>query len=110
MPLFPTDPLSLGNAQRLIQARTVLTQNVSLLNQWLSWIYNNPNKNSDGTAVTPQQVCDNLGASAGALFASAQALASVIGAATGITPAVPPTGWSATVNADGTITLTQVTS
>lgn len=103
MALFPTDPLSLGNAQRLIQARGVLTQCINLLNQWMMWIYANPTK------ATPQQVCDNLGTSAGSLFAAAQALATTIGTATGTTPAVPPAGWTAVINQDGTVTLTKST-
>lgn len=107
--LFPTDPLSLGNAQRLLQARNVLQQTINLLNQWLTWIYSNPSTNSDGSPITPQQVCDNLGTSAGALFTCAGALAQVIGAATGVVPTVPPAGWMVTVNLDGTVTLTQST-
>lgn len=95
MALFPTDPLSLGNAQRLIQARSVLTQTVNLLNQWLKWINQNP------TGATPQQVLDNLGTSAGGLYSTAQAAAALIGAATGTTPTIP----AATVNPDGTVTL-----
>lgn len=119
--LFPTDPLSLGNAQRTIQARNVLQQNINLLNQWIAWIYNNPCPSPSAppppvtipptpvTTATPQEVVDNLGASAGGLFTCAGALAAVIGATTGVTPQVPPAGWTATVNGDGTVTLTQST-
>ena len=102
--LFPTDPLSLGNAQRLIQARNALMQLQNLLNNWLQWIYKNP------TGATPQEVVANLGASAGGLFESAGAIANAIGTATGVTPAVPPAGWTVTVNADGTVTLAEVSA
>jgi hypothetical protein len=107
--LFPTDPLSLGNAQRVIQARNVLTQCVNLLNNWMAWIYANPNPSPSNPSVTatPQDVVANLGTAAAGLFESASALAAVIGAATGTTPQVPPTGWTATPNSDGTVTLTQ---
>ena len=99
--LFATDPLSLSVASFLIQARNCLTQLTTLVNAGTRLVWNNP------TGATPQQVCDALGTQAGAVFAAAQGLALLLEQVTGVLPATTPANWSAVVNADGTVTVTQ---
>ncbi len=64
-------------------------------------------RNADG--LTPQQVCDALGTKAGSLFVIAgtmqRALYDIDPAGIGAMVGVPP-GYSATIQADGTVAIT----
>jgi len=71
-----------------------------LLNQGAALVWNNP------TGATPQQVVSTMGTQAASIFQLSSILCSTLGAITGSTIGAMPPGWSYTVNADGTVTLT----
>ena len=86
--------------QRMVAGEAQLLMNFRAL-------YNEVWQNADG--LTPQQVCDALGNRASALFiiagTMANALYQIDPAGLG-TMIGPPTGWTSSINADGTVTLT----
>lgn len=87
-------------SQRMVVGETQLLGNFRAL-------YNDVWHNADG--LTPQQVCDALGARAGSLFVIAGTMANALyqidPAGLGTMVNVPP-GYTVAVHADGTVTLT----
>lgn len=96
--LSPADQIRRGNTTALNMLRTTYVRNWALF-------WENPN-------ATPQQVADDFGTSAAALFAASQATAALLASIdASLVPAdmqgVPPT-YTVTFNADGTVAIVAV--
>ena len=100
-------PLADREARTATRLSTRLTVGEAQLLQNFRSLYNEVWRNPDG--LTPQQVCDALGGKASNLFViagtMAGALAQIDPAGLGAMASVPA-GYAATVNADGTVTIT----
>ena len=102
-----TQPLADREARTSARLSTRLTVGEAQLLQNFRGLYNEVWHNADG--LTPQQVCDALGNKAGNLFiiagTMANALSQIDPAGLGAMVSVPA-GYTAAINADGTVTIT----
>jgi hypothetical protein len=103
LPSTSIDPVTQGCNQLYAQIANQYRQLQQLLNNGVALVWNNPNG-------TPQQVVSTLGTQAAKVFQLSSILCSTLGAITGNIPSPMPPGWGATLNADGTVTLTAPTS
>ena len=88
--------MQIGNA-----ARNLRTQMIAAYNNLYATVWQNP------LGLTPQQVCDALGANAADLFIKADILKTALNTSVaGTITATLPTGATVTLNQNGTVTIT----
>jgi hypothetical protein len=98
----PTDPLTAGVNNSIVQINAQFRQLVQLLTTLSKFVWNDPK-------YTPQEVVAAFGTYAANLFQLSGLLCSLIGSVTGTTPNPIPTGWTWSAATDGTVTLTAPT-
>ena len=102
-----TTPLPLAQASlnaAVARMQNNLASDMKLFYLLAGLIWNNSQGN------TPQQMFTYLGTSAASLVTLCNAWVAFVGAYTGTTPQVVPSGYTLTTNSDGTVTVTQAST
>jgi hypothetical protein len=105
-PLTPAQQLANAVVQQQAQMQTLWRQITNVMNLTASFVYNCPLANGTGSKFSAQDVFNAYGTNAADLCKLSEAVVTMIGTYTGITPAIPPAGYSIQVNVDGTVTVT----